>query len=142
MSEPKRTKAAPWPKGTSGNPAGRPRGTSKAQAMRDAIAADVPAILAVLVQQAKAGDVQAARVLLERALPALKPQELPQAVALPEGGTLAAQGAAILAAAGAGELAPGQAAALLGAIGTLAKVVELTELEQRIAALEAQHGRA
>lgn len=52
MSEPKRTKAAPWPKGTSGNPAGRPRGTSKAQAMRDAIAADVPAILAVLVQQA------------------------------------------------------------------------------------------
>lgn len=71
---------------------GRPRGTSKAQAMRDAIAADVPAILAVLVQQAKAGDVQAARVLLERALPALKPQELPQAVALPEGGTLAASG--------------------------------------------------
>lgn len=139
MNEPKKTRAAPWKPGQSGNPAGRPRGTSKAQQLRDAIAQDVPAIIETLKAAALAGDVQAARVLLERALPALKPQELPQAVPLPAGGTLADKGAAILHAAGAGELAPGQAAALLGALGTLAKVIEATELEQRIAALEQRH---
>lgn len=140
MSEPKRTKAAPWKKGQSGNPAGRPPGVSKAQALREAIAQDVPAIVETLKAAALAGDVQAARLLLERALPACKPVELPQPLALPEGGTLADKGAAILHAAGVGELAPGQAAALLAALGTLAKIVETTELEQRIAALEAQHG--
>ena len=39
-----------------------------------------------------------------------------------------------------GELAPGQGAALLGAIGTLARVSEIDELESRIAALEQKHG--
>ena len=40
-----------------------------------------------------------------------------------------------------GTLAPGQGAALLGAIGTLARVVEVDELERRIEALEATHAK-
>ena len=51
-------------------------------------------------------------------------------------GSLSDQGRAVLAAVGTGELAPGQGAALLGAIGTLARVTELDELMARITKLE------
>ncbi|MBP7606400.1 MAG: hypothetical protein KA752_05085 [Giesbergeria sp.] len=106
--------------------------------LRAAIAGQVPAILQSLTAAALAGDVQAARLLLERTLPALKPAEQAQALHLPDG-TLTAQGRAVLAAVSAGELAPGQGAALLGAIGTLARVAEVDELARRIEALEGKH---
>ena len=51
-------------------------------------------------------------------------------------GTLTDQGRAVLASVAAGELAPGQGAALLGAIGTLARVAEFDELNARIKFLE------
>ena len=38
-----------------------------------------------------------------------------------------------------GHIAPGQGAALVGAIGTLARVAEVDELERRIMALEARN---
>jgi len=41
----------------------------------------------------------------------------------------------------AGELAPGQGAQLLAAIGTLGKIAELDELTARITALEASHAK-
>lgn len=58
---------------------------------------------------------------------------------LPEG-TLTEQAQAVLAEVSAGRLAPGQGAALLGGIATLARVIEVDELAARIEKLEAQHG--
>ena len=130
--------AAAWKPGQSGNPRGRPPGAGEVAKLRAAIAGNVPAILESLTTAALAGDVQAARLLLERTLPALKPAEQAQALHLPDG-TLTAQGRAVLAAVAAGELAPGQGAALLGAIGTLARVAEVDELARRIEALESKH---
>ena len=130
---------AAWKPGQSGNPKGRPTGTGEVAKLRAAIAASVPAILQSLTSAAIAGDVQAAKVLLERVLPALKPAEQAQAVNIPEG-TLTDKGRAVLDAVAAGELAPGQGAALLTAIGTLARVVEVDELTERIKRLEQQHG--
>ena len=130
--------AAAWKPGQSGNPKGRPPGAGEVAKLRAAIAGQVPAILQSLTAAALAGDVQAARLLLERTLPALKPAEQAQALHLPDG-TLTAQGRAVLAAVAAGELAPGQGAALLGAIGTLARVAEVDELARRIEALEGKH---
>lgn len=127
-----------WKKGTSGNAAGKPKGTGKLQAMRDKLADDVPNILATLTTMAKAGDAQAARLILERVLPPLKPVESPAPIALPDG-TLTAQGRAVLLAVAGGQLAPTQGAALLGAIGTLGRIAEIDELAQRICALEAKH---
>lgn len=46
----------------------------------------------------------------------------------------------MLRAVAAGELAPGQGAALLGAIGTLARVTEIDELEARLTKLENARG--
>jgi hypothetical protein len=119
----------------SGNPRGRPKGTGEVGRLRAAIAEALPDILAGLIERAQAGDVQAARLLLERALPAVKPVELPEAVPL-EGETLTQQGRSVLHLLAAGELGPGQAAGLLAAIGTLARVAELDELARRIDALE------
>ena len=134
----KKPPAHAWAKGVSGNPKGRPPGAGEVARLRAAIAGQVPAILQSLTAAAMAGDVQAARLLLERTLPALKPAEQAQALHLPDG-TLTAQGRAVLAAVSAGELAPGQGAALLGAIGTLARVAEVDELARRIEALEGKH---
>lgn len=128
-----------WKAGESGNPAGRKPGTSDVAKLRASLAGDVPGILAGLVLAAKSGDVQAARLILERVLPALKPVEQPAVLRLPDGGTLTAKATAVLAAAGAGELAPGQAAQLITALGSLAKITEIDELAARITALEEQH---
>ena len=103
--------------------------------LRAAIADRVPELLSTLMAQALEGDTAAARLLLERAIAPLKAAEQPQTLTLPDG-TLTDQGRAVLASVAAGELAPGQGAALLGAISTLARVVEIDELAQRVAKLE------
>ena len=131
-----------WAKGQSGNPKGRPPGAGEVAKLRAAIAGQVPAILESLTAAAIAGDVAASRLILERVLPPLKAAEQTQPLSLPDG-TLTDQGRAVLAAVAAGELAPGQGAALLASIGTLARVVEVDELAARITALEVQqHGNA
>ena len=130
--------ATSWKAGQSGNPKGRAPGFGKIAPLREAIAEAVPDILAALIAQAKAGDVAAARVLVERAIPAIKPVELPAPIALPADASLTAQGQAILGATAAGTLAPGQAAALLTALGTWARLVETDDVQRRLEALESQ----
>lgn len=128
-----------WKPGESGNPKGRARGSGDIGKLRQSIAEHVPDIIAKLVQAATAGDAASARLLLERVIPPIKAAELPAPMDLPDG-SLAEQGRAVLAAAGTGDLAPGQAAQLLAGLGALAKLIETDELAARIAALEAKHG--
>ena len=136
MTEPKKKRGS-WKPGQSGNPAGRPPGVGEVGKLRAAIGKRVPELLAAMMTRALDGDVGAARLLLERAIAPLKAAEQPQALNLPDG-TLTDQGRAVLSAVAAGELAPGQGAALLAAIGTLARVTELDELTARIEKLEVQ----
>ena len=124
-----------WKPGQSGNPKGKPPGSGEVQKLRAAMAEHVPALVAVLVQRAMDGDIGAARLLLERTIAPLKASEETARLALPDG-TLTEQGRAVVAAVAAGELSPGQGAALLASLGTLAKLTEADELERRIAALE------
>lgn len=130
-----------WKPGESGNPAGRKPGTGDVAQLRAAIAARVPELLAKLMAQALEGDTSAARLLLERAVAPLKTSEPTHALCLPDG-SLSAQGRAVLGAVAAGDLAPSQGAALLGAIGTLARVVEVDELAARVAELEKRNANA
>ena len=124
-------------KGQSGNPAGRPKGSGLSAQLRAAIEQDAPSIIKAMIEQAKAGDMQAAKALLDRVLPALKPESqaihLPELVAAP---TLADKAKAAIDAAGAGDIAPSAASDMVSAIAGLAKIIETTELQKRLEALE------
>ncbi len=126
-----------WKKGCSGNPAGRPPGTGETAKLRAVIAGRVPELLDAMMERALAGDVGAARLLLERTVAPLKAAEPAEPINLPDG-SLGDQGRAVMAAVAAGELTPAQGAQLLGAIGSLARVIELDELDERLRALERQ----
>lgn len=124
-------------KGQSGNPAGRPKGSGIAGELRKAITDSAPDIVATMITNAKAGDMQAAKALLDKVLPTLKPEAL--SVLLPdmvEAETLSAKAEAAIDAAGAGELSPSAASDLVSAIAGLARIVETTELQKRLEALE------
>ena len=137
MKNPKRP--GRWKAGESGNPAGRKPGTGAVAKLRAAISNDVPDIISSLTAAAKAGDVGAARLLLERVVPPIKAAELATPFALPDG-SLSDQCRAVMVAAAAGDIAPGQAAQLLSCLGSIAKLVETDELMRRVEALEAKHG--
>jgi hypothetical protein len=124
--------------GVSGNPNGRPPGTGKVAELRAKFAEDVPDIMAAVVKSAKEGDVAAARLVLERVVPALKPTEQGVPVHMPVGASLEAQGAAIVASAASGEMPTGNAAQLLQAIAALGNLRAIDEFERRLRALEMQ----
>lgn len=130
-----------WQPGQSGNPSGRPPGTSEVGRLRAAISEHLPEIIAQLVEKALAGDTQAARLLLERVLPPVKAIEATVEIAFPDGATLTEQGEAIVRAAACGSLAPGQAGALLTGLGSIARLKEVDELTKRLEELEKAAGK-
>lgn len=125
---------------TKGNRAspGRPPGRGAVAELRDKLAQDMDQIIDKVREQALAGDLQAARIVLDRVLPSLRPVEVTQAIDVPDG-TLAAQAHAVVQAVAAGEITPSQAAQIITALGGVAKIIETTELVSRIKALEARH---
>jgi hypothetical protein len=130
-----RDSAGRFTRGNRASP-GRPPGRSQATLLRERLATDLDEILDNLLVQARAGDLQAVRLVLDRVLPALRPVEQASELELPSGG-LAAQAEAVVQAAAAGDLAPGQAAQLVTALAGVGKIIETTELMARIEALEA-----
>ncbi|WP_143814995.1 DUF5681 domain-containing protein [Magnetofaba australis] len=58
--------------GNNANPAGRPKGSGFAGEMRRRIQDAAPGVVAALIAKAEDGDIQAARLLLERCVPSLK----------------------------------------------------------------------
>lgn len=126
-------------KGRSGNPDGRPRGTGKVAVLREQIAEHLPSIVKQLIDDALQGDKQACRLLLDRVLPPLRAEDGTVKVNLPDG-SLSDQGEAIIRAAARGQMTPAQASAMTTALTGLARIKEISELEERIAALEKAGG--
>ncbi len=129
----------PTPKfkaGISGNPKGRPKDKTPATLLRKSIIDDMPEIILKLVEQAKNGDTAAAKILLDRCCPALKPQAMN--ITLPINGTLADQGNEIIKATLSGHIPPDVGAQLITALANQGKLIELQELTERIEILEEQ----
>jgi hypothetical protein len=123
-------------KGTSGNPAGRPKGIKDRRVtLRERLAKEAGAILGTMIAKARAGDIEAGRFLLGRLLPAAK--DLPVNVNRP-GADLASKGDRIIAAMFRGELAPSEAGELIGALERQAKLIDHVDLAERVAKLEAR----
>ena len=126
------------------NTKGRPLGslnkrTVLRQALQQAFDDGEAGFWRAVVEQAKSGDMQAMQMVAKRLMPELKPESLainlPELVAAP---TLAAKAQAAIDAAGAGDIAPSAASDLVSAIAGAARVVEVTELQQRLEAIERQ----
>ena len=124
------------------NTKGRPLGslnkrTVLRQALQQAFDDGEAGFWRAVVAQAKAGDMQAMQMVAKRLMPELKPES--QAISLPElvaAPTLADKAKAAIDAAGAGDIAPSAASDMVSAIAGLAKIIETTELQKRLEALE------
>lgn len=131
----------PWPKGVSGNPKGCPAGsrhrvTLAVQALLDG---EGEALTRRAVEAALGGDMVALRLCLERICPA--PKDRPVRVKLPEvrsAADLPGVTSAILAAVAGGRLTPGEAQAVAGLVEAHRRALEVADIEQRLAALEAK----
>lgn len=126
--------------GVSGNPGGAKRRSDadrRIEELSRAASEDAFRVVQDLMTMAEQERTKlaAALAILERAHG--KPGErLTEPVELAPDATLADQGRAVMQAACRGDISPSQAGALLGCLGNLARLVELTDLQQRIEALE------
>lgn len=140
MTEIKRTGGGQWAKGTSGNPSGRP--PKAAQEVARLIGEHRPELVETTVQMALQGDMQAMKILFDRIAPPLRATAQPVEIDMPAGGSLADKARAVLAAAADGKLPGDTAAQLITAVGSIARVVEIDEITERLDALEAMNDEA
>jgi hypothetical protein len=123
-------------KGVTGNAKGRPSGKTPAILLRKSIADDMPEIVATLISLAKSGDVAAAKILIDKVCPSLKPEAMAISP-IPVKSTLAEQGNAIVKATMGGSIPPDVGAALITALANQSRIVEIDELAKRMDILEA-----
>ena len=125
-----------WQPGQSGNPRGKKPGAGRLTHLRESIAKDLPEIIETLTRQAKAGDVHAAKLLIEKVLPSVRACEAPVHLALDPSARFSEQARYILHAVATGILAPGQGSQLLSGLAGIARLHEVDELTKRIEQLE------
>ncbi len=132
-------------KGVSGNPKGRPRGarnklTLLAEALLDGEAED---LVRTVIELAKAGDVGALRLCLERILPPRK--DRPISVKLPRIETpqdIADASTEVLGAVLDGTITPSEGQAVMALLEAHRRAVEVAELTNRLDRLEEHAGLA
>lgn len=129
--------------GVSGNPAGRPRGSrNNSTRLREKLDRELPSILKKLTALALDGDVAAAKLILDRALPPLRAEAATVRLTGVQGDGLSAQAGAVLTAVTEGRLAPDTGAMLLSALANTVRVVEVADISRRLEALEAEKNGA
>ena len=125
-----------------GNP-GKPRGARHKTTLlaEKLMSDDAEAIVKKVIEAAKAGDLAAARLVLDRIAPARRDNpvrfDLP-AIDCPADAAKAS--AAILAAVAAGELTPSEADQVCKVVDAFVRALEAHEFEKRLLALERQWG--
>jgi len=134
-----RPRGRPWPKGQSGNPAGRRRGSRNKATMMAALYLDGEAegLVRKAVEMAYAGDALALRLCLERTLAPRR--DRPEPFRLPpveSAADLAPAMAAVMTAAARGVITTGQAAEMASVIATRLRAIEAAEFDRHLTALE------
>lgn len=126
------------------NPRGRPLGSpNKRTIIREALQQTFPdgehGFWLAVALQASSGDLQAAAMLADRLYPKMKPQGETITLSKPLNGSLADNARTILELVADGELSPDTAKELLSALADVGKIIEVSELENRLEKLEALH---
>ncbi len=122
-------------KGQSGNPAGRPKGSRDKRL--SLMLSNEKRLQRKLVRMALHGDIRAMQIIADRLWPRLRPEAVPIFIKA-KTTDLADTGRSVIAAAMAGEITADVLRDLVSALYGQGKIVELTELEQRLQALEKQ----
>lgn len=119
--------------GQSGNPSGRPR--SESTIIKQKLAENSEVIFSAWMNKIKEGDGAAIKLAVDRLVPAIKPVAAPVAIAV-NGESLVDKAKDVFASAASGEISSDVASQLISSVAALARIQEVTELEQRIKALE------
>lgn len=115
---------------------GRPKGiVDKRSSLRALLDPHAKDLVAKLVELAKGGDTAALRICIDRLIPAPKAKDDPITLTALDG-TPSECGDVVVSAVAAGEITPDQGAAVMSILANQVRLVEATELERRIAALE------
>lgn len=123
--------------GTSGNPSGRPRGTGvRQQAFSALVEPHKEALFKVAIDMALKGNEAMLRLFLERMLPA-KPNDEPIQINMPDYNTSYTQaishvGKEALQAVTSGMITPAEAGQVASLIGANARLIALTELNEKM----------
>lgn len=130
-----RDESGKFKKGSSGNPNGRPKHGHNFFA--EAIAGRREDLVAKLIDLALDGDVPSLKICIDRLIPPLKAQGAPVSVDNIDGDlSLADQARALMTATVSGQIPPDTATQLINSLSALAKIIEVSELDERIRKLE------
>ena len=122
------------------NPAGRPKGLiDKRQKLTHQLQADAPAIAQVVIDAALGGDISAAGLVLSRVAPQMKPVAERVSFAFDASAPMTNQVESVLQAIADGNLSPDTGKTVVEAIGALASIKQMDELERRLNALETRN---
>lgn len=119
-------------KGQSGNPTGRPKGPDRYGLAL--LEKNKRKLLKQLIDKALAGDLKALELCADRLWPKMKSTTRP--VEIPLVGSLGGQGQEVLKATMEGRIGTDEANALMAALTAQAKLLEVSELVERVEALE------
>lgn len=129
-------------RGESGNPGGRPKGSAdKRTSLREMLESNADALVHKAIEMAKDGDAVALRLCLERIFPTLRPVDRTIEIDLPAG-SFRERGEVVLEAVSHGAITPSEADALMKTLSAQVRLIEVEELESRLAALEKKLGLA
>jgi hypothetical protein len=108
--------------------------------MRELLVPHAEQLIAKAVELALGGDTTALRICVDRLIPPAKAKDDP--VRLPAiGGSLSESGRLILEALANERLTPDEAVSVLQGLATQARIIEVDDLERRIAVLEARNAK-
>ncbi len=140
----KQRRGKPFEPGQSGNPAGKPKGARhKTTILAEKLMADdAEAVVQQVVDKAKAGDMTAARLVLDRIAPPRRSRPVQfKLPALSNPSDLVTALGAILGAVASGDLTPDEGSAVASLIEVNRRALETVDHEARLTALEKQRDR-
>lgn len=126
----------PFKQGESGNPAGRPVGIGRVAELKRMLFSKADEVIEAVLTKAIDGDLVAAKLIIDRLIPTLRPVDLPASIPRADSGSPADQSAMVIDHLLSGAIPPDQAARIMQSLQAHYQMTVIADLERRISALE------